>query len=131
MLVFATLASSTSYLLLLLRWHGHTNIWESLYILPSGLGTGIVQTTTFIAVQAAIDPAHKAPAMSGIFLVVTIGGIIGMVAVNAVTIATMAETLDTVLNAMGIGEAARHHVSSCLFCPTKPPKGGNQQLTRI
>ncbi|KAK8101836.1 major facilitator superfamily domain-containing protein [Apiospora kogelbergensis] len=109
-LVFATLASSTSYLLLLLRWHGQTNIWESLYILPSGLGTGIVQTTTFIAVQAAIDPAHKAPAMSGIFLVVTIGGIIGMVAVNAVTIATMTQTLDTVLNAMGIGEAARHHI---------------------
>ncbi|KAK8002402.1 elongation factor 1-alpha protein [Apiospora arundinis] len=110
MLIFATLVSSFSYLLLLLRWHGHTNIWESLYILPGGLGTGIVQTITFVGVQAAIDPAHKAAAMSGIFLVVTIGGMVGMVAVNAVTIETMTQTLYTALDTMGIGESARCHI---------------------
>ncbi|KAK8030421.1 major facilitator superfamily transporter [Apiospora arundinis] len=110
MLIFATLASSFSYLLLLLRWHGHTNVWESLYILPGGLGTGIVQTITFVGVQAAIDPAHKAAAMSGIFLVVTIGGMVGMVAVNAVTIETMTQTLYTALDTMGIGESARCHI---------------------
>ncbi|KAK8135521.1 MFS general substrate transporter [Apiospora sp. TS-2023a] len=110
LLVFATLASSASYLLLLLRWHGDTNVWESLYIFPAGLGTGIVQTATFVAVQAAIDPAHKAAAMSGNFLVVTIGGMAGMVAVNAVTVETMTKTLDGLLSAMDIGAIARHQI---------------------
>jgi MFS family permease len=31
---FATICSSTCYLLLMLRWHGHTNWLESLYIVP-------------------------------------------------------------------------------------------------
>ncbi|KAK7910705.1 hypothetical protein PG985_013186 [Apiospora marii] len=110
LLFFATLASSASYALLILRWHGHTNVWESLYIFPAGLGTGIVQTATFVAVQAAIDPAHKAAAMSGNFLVVTIGGMAGMVAVNAVTVETMTRTLDGLLSAMDIGAMARHQI---------------------
>lgn len=32
--VFATLSGCSSYLLLMLRWHGNTNWWESLYIMP-------------------------------------------------------------------------------------------------
>ena len=119
MLVFATLASSISYLLLPLRWHGQTNVWESLYTLPGGLGTGIVQTTTFIGVQAAINPAHKAPAISGIFLVVTIGGMVGMVAVNDIRVETMTRTLDALLHARGIGKAARRYVRQRLFYPPK------------
>ncbi|KAK8017374.1 major facilitator superfamily transporter, partial [Apiospora rasikravindrae] len=110
LLLFATLASSTSYLLLLLRWHGRTSVWESLYIFPGGLGTGIVQTATFVAVQAAIDPAHKAAAMSGNFLVVTIGGMAGMVAVNAVTVETMTRKLGATLRGMGIAELARRQI---------------------
>ncbi|KAK8066874.1 Vacuolar membrane amino acid uptake transporter fnx2 [Apiospora hydei] len=109
-LLFATLSSTLSYLLLLLRWHGHTTVWESLYIFPGGLGTGIVQTATFVAVQAAIDPAHKAAAMSGNFLVVTIGGMAGMVAVNAVTVERMTRKLGALLDGMGIAEIARRQI---------------------
>ncbi|KAK7965873.1 Vacuolar membrane amino acid uptake transporter fnx2 [Apiospora aurea] len=109
-LLFATLSSTLSYLLLLLRWHGRTTVWESLYIFPGGLGTGIVQTATFVAVQAAIDPAHKAAAMSGNFLVVTIGGMAGMVAVNAVTVATMTRKLGALLDGMGIAALARRQI---------------------
>lgn len=69
-----------------------------------------MQTATFVAVQAAIDPAHKAAAMSGNFLVVTIGGMAGMVAVNAVTVETMTRTLNGLLSAMDIGDIARHQV---------------------
>ncbi|KAK8041478.1 Vacuolar membrane amino acid uptake transporter fnx2 [Apiospora phragmitis] len=110
LLIFATSASTLSYLLLLLRWHGRTSVWEALYILPGGLGAGIVQTATFIAAQAAIDPAHKAAAMSGNVLLVTIGGMAGMVAVNAVTIETMTRKLGELLSAMGIGEVARQQI---------------------
>jgi MFS family permease len=34
LVVFACLSSLLSYSLLLLRWHGHTNWLESLYIIP-------------------------------------------------------------------------------------------------
>lgn len=30
----ATLMSASAYALLILRWHGNTNWWESLYIFP-------------------------------------------------------------------------------------------------
>ena len=34
LIIFGTLASASSYLLLMLRWHGHTNWLESMYIIP-------------------------------------------------------------------------------------------------
>jgi hypothetical protein len=34
LIILAVTLSSFSYLLLMLRWHGNTNIWESLYIFP-------------------------------------------------------------------------------------------------
>ncbi|KAH7029823.1 major facilitator superfamily domain-containing protein [Microdochium trichocladiopsis] len=105
-LILATAVSSVSYLLMLLRWHGQTNVWESLYIFPGGLGTGMVQTATFVAIQATIDPAHKAAAMSGIFLVVTVGVIMGMAGVSAVTLQTMAGRLAALLRLRGIDEVA-------------------------
>ncbi|KAK6835037.1 multidrug resistance [Apiospora arundinis] len=89
MLIFATLASSFS--------------------LPPPAAP-LARPHQHLGVAAAIDPAHKAAAMSGIFLVVTIGGMVGMVAVNAVTIETMTQTLYTALDTMGIGESARCHI---------------------
>lgn len=34
LIITAVSLSSFSYLLLMLRWHGNTNFWESLYIFP-------------------------------------------------------------------------------------------------
>jgi MFS family permease len=34
LILLAVLAGSFSYILLMLRWHGDTNFWESLYIFP-------------------------------------------------------------------------------------------------
>lgn len=42
------ITSSIAYVLLIFLWCGKTNIWESLYIGPGGLGTGIVLATTFV-----------------------------------------------------------------------------------
>lgn len=107
----ATAASSLSYALLLLRWHGHTGIWEALYIIPGGLGTGMVQAAIFVSIQAAVDPAHKAPAMAGNFLVVTAGAMVGMVTANAVLTNTMQWELDARLSAMRLDRTAREKAS--------------------
>jgi hypothetical protein len=34
LIILAAALSSFSYVLLMLRWHGNTNVWESLYIFP-------------------------------------------------------------------------------------------------
>ncbi|CAI0647165.1 unnamed protein product [Colletotrichum noveboracense] len=107
LLVLATLASSLSYVLLLLRWHGDTNVWESLYILPGGLGAGLVQSAGFIAAQAGVNPKHKAAITSGIFLTVQIGMIIGLSSVSAVMMETMRWRLEELLKGMGLDALVR------------------------
>ncbi|KAJ0383389.1 hypothetical protein COL922a_010584 [Colletotrichum nupharicola] len=110
LLVLATLASSLSYVLLLLRWHGDTNVWESLYILPGGLGAGLVQSAGFIAAQAGVNPKHKAAITSGIFLTVQIGMIIGLSSVSAVMMETMRWRLEELLKGMGLDALVRKTV---------------------
>lgn len=84
LIILATTCSSSAYLLLILRWHGHTNWAESLYIIPGGFGTGIVQSALFISMQAAIDPAHAAVAASSLYLASSVGMVAGMAGVSAV-----------------------------------------------
>ncbi|KAI5927578.1 major facilitator superfamily domain-containing protein [Camillea tinctor] len=84
LLVSAGIVSSIAYVLLILRWNGHTNWLESLYIIPGGFGNGISGTAVFIALQASIDPSDKAVAASGLFLAGPIGSILGMAASNVV-----------------------------------------------
>jgi hypothetical protein len=102
-----------SYILLLLRWHGRTNVWESLYIFPGGLGTGAVQTGVFVAVQAATDPAHKAAALGGVWLTVMVGAVIGMTAVSTVTMHVMAWSLATTLQGRGVTRDVIQKVRQC------------------
>ncbi|KFA71254.1 hypothetical protein S40288_07798 [Stachybotrys chartarum IBT 40288] len=107
LLIFATIVASASYLLLLTRWHGNTSAWEALYILPGGFGTGIVQSSVFIAIQAAVDPKNKGPALGGIWLTVSLGAISGLAAVSAVNTEVMRWKLQMLLEAMGISGSAR------------------------
>lgn len=110
LMVLATVCSSLSYLLLLLRWHGNTNFWESLYIIPGGFGMGMVQSAVFISVQAAVNPANKAAATSGMWLSTSVGMILGLACISAVVTETMKWDLDAALQASGMGEAARQKV---------------------
>jgi hypothetical protein len=114
LLVLATTISSSAYLLLLLRWHGDTNVWKSLYILPGGFGMGMVMSGIFVAVQAASGPENKAPALGGIWLTMSIGSMLGMAAVSAVTIETMKSALEVQLVEMGLAETARNQVGSTM-----------------
>lgn len=64
-----------------------------------------MQTGVFVAVQAATDPAHKAAALSGIWLTGTVGAIIGMTAVSAATMQIMARNLAVTLRNSGMAES--------------------------
>ena len=75
--LIGTLSSSTCYLLLVLRWRGHTSLWESLYIGPGGFGTGILQATTFVALAAGVDETQMAIAGTGLYLSANLGGLVG------------------------------------------------------
>ena len=58
-------------------WRGKTNVWESLYIGPGGLGTGIVLATTFIGLAAGIDESKMAIASTGLYLSANVGSLVG------------------------------------------------------
>lgn len=100
-----------SYSLLLLRWHGDTNAWESLYIVPGGFGAGLVQSAGFISIQAAANPKHKAAVTSGMFLTFQIGMILGLSCVSAVMMETMRWRLDALLEGMDLSAVVRKQVS--------------------
>ncbi|AEO67840.1 uncharacterized protein THITE_2116958, partial [Thermothielavioides terrestris NRRL 8126] len=102
LVILAVTLSSFSYLLLMLRWHGNTNVWESLYIFPSGFGTGIAQSAVFISLQAVVDPAHTAPAISFMYLTTTIAVTLGLPVANAVMQAALRRSLGARLPALGL-----------------------------
>ena len=68
----------------------------------SGLGCGIIQSTIFIAVQAAINQKDKATGISGFFLATQIGIVLGMAAVSALMLAGVQQTLRPRLIAEGV-----------------------------
>ncbi|KAK1833433.1 major facilitator superfamily-domain-containing protein [Podospora conica] len=104
---FAVAFSSLGYLLLLLRWHGHTNWLESLYIIPGGFGSGMAQSALFISLQAVIaDPAHMSPAVSFMYLSGTVSITIGLAVSNAAMQSTLRRTLLARLVALGLGDGA-------------------------
>ncbi|KAI4089855.1 MAG: hypothetical protein LQ344_005114 [Seirophora lacunosa] len=72
------LISCCGFLLLFLRWKGHTNLIESFFIVPGDFGSGITQTTAFIALSAGIQKADTAVAMSGYSVCQQLGLAIGM-----------------------------------------------------
>lgn len=75
--VVGLLASSTGYVLLITLWHGKTNFWESLYIMPGGFGTGVAMATTFVSLAAGVDETQMAIASAGFYQSANIGGLVG------------------------------------------------------
>lgn len=122
----AVCCSSLGYLLLMLRWHGNTNWWESLYIAPgyvivafhlyfssktdrqyltvisSGFGTGIAQSAVFISIQVVVDPAHMAPAVSFLYLTSTVWTTIGLPLSNTVMQTALKWSLNDRLSSLGL-----------------------------
>jgi len=91
--MLASLIAATSYTLLILRWHGKTNVWESLYIAPGGFGSAIATSSVFVALTVGVDNSHMAVATSGLYLSGNIGAVSGMSVVSAVLQSTLRVSL--------------------------------------
>lgn len=84
LLVLAGLIASVTYVLLYLRWDGHTGFWESLYIIPGGMGTGIASASAFIAMTAALAPGEVAMTTAGYMLLLSFAMTAGVTSSNTV-----------------------------------------------
>jgi hypothetical protein len=67
-----------AFLALILTWQGQTTFLESLEIFPAGFGTGIVQTSTFIALASNVEPQDMAVTISGSYLLGSVGLVLGI-----------------------------------------------------
>ncbi|KAF3208775.1 hypothetical protein TWF679_007601 [Orbilia oligospora] len=83
-LVLAGIISTVASTLLILRWNGHTGFLESLYIFPGGLGMGLSQAASFVAMTAGLEKEHYAVATMGLYLSSSLGAVAGVSAVNVV-----------------------------------------------
>ncbi|OQE84119.1 hypothetical protein PENNAL_c0029G09852 [Penicillium nalgiovense] len=84
LLVLAGMVAGISYLLLYLRWDGHSSFWESLFILPGGVGTGIASASSFIAMSAMLPAEEIAMATAGYMLIVGFSMTAGVTTSNSV-----------------------------------------------
>ncbi|KAJ5761771.1 uncharacterized protein N7511_005153 [Penicillium nucicola] len=84
LLVAAGLVAAISYVLLFLRWEGNTGFWESLYILPGGIGTGIASASAFVAMTALLPQEEVAMATAGYMLLVGFSMTAGVTTSNSV-----------------------------------------------
>ena len=84
LLVVASLVASISYVLLYFRWNGNTGLWESLYIIPGGLGTGIASASAFVAMTASLPAEEIAMATSVYMLLVSFAMTAGVTITNSV-----------------------------------------------
>ncbi|RDW91785.1 MFS general substrate transporter-53 [Coleophoma crateriformis] len=91
--IIGAVSSASSYLLMALRWHGHTSFLESLYIIPGGFGNGIALSASFISLTAGVEPCQVAIASSGLFLSSNIGMVVALSLAAAILQSTLRKQL--------------------------------------
>lgn len=66
-----------SFIAIMLRWHGRINIWESLYVFPASLSVGLLSSSQYVGVSAAVEKNDLATTISLLLLSQQIGMMIG------------------------------------------------------
>tara|TARA_R110002060_G_scaffold48199_3_gene59180 strand:- start:146 stop:565 length:420 start_codon:yes stop_codon:yes gene_type:complete len=92
-------------------WHGHTNIFMSLFVFFGGLATGVSHSSTFVAVFAGVEKESAAIACSGLYLFGNMGGVTGLSITSALFQVYLRSNLTSSLS--GIPSAGE---VSLLFC---------------
>ncbi|KAI3335759.1 major facilitator superfamily transporter [Ustulina deusta] len=106
----SSLFASIGYALLIIRWSGNTNWWESLYIFLGGFGAGMAGSAVFVSINAVVEPAHKAVANSGLQLAMPIGMLLGVTAGSAVMLDVLQRVLDKKLLDVGLSLESRTEI---------------------
>lgn len=94
------LFSTTCFVLLLLRWQGHTSFAESFYIALGGCGTGIATAAVFVFLSASTKRSDAAIAGGGFFLSGSLGEVTGLSVHTAILQVTLRRTLEQKLVGM-------------------------------
>jgi hypothetical protein len=105
--ILGAIASTTSYLLLIIRWHGHTSFLESLYIIGGGFGNGVALSISFIILNAGVEPCQMAIASSGLYLSSNIGMVGGLSIAASIFQSTLRKSLSIGLEGVDGREAVR------------------------
>ncbi|KAI1182500.1 major facilitator superfamily transporter [Nemania serpens] len=106
----SSLFASIGYALLILRWRGNTNWWESMYIVLGGFGSGMANSAVFVSLNAVVDPEHKAVVTSGLQLAIPIGMLLGVTAASAVMLDVLQRVLDNKLLTAGLSVERRTEI---------------------
>lgn len=106
-LFIAGLVASVSYLLLFLRWNGNTSVWESLFIVPGGIGTAFASAASFVALTAFLDPDEVIVAMGGYMLVFSIAMTAGVTTTNTILTTTFKRNMVRDLRVPNAAEVSR------------------------
>jgi hypothetical protein len=109
--LLATSCASISYGLLIIRWNGDTSWLESLEIMPSGFGTGLAFSATFIALQASVKRDEIAISTGGLYTASAIGMVVGIAASSTVQLGTLRAALEASLGGLSGGRAVRNSVA--------------------
>jgi MFS family permease len=84
----AGIVASITYLLLYLFWDGNTTPWQSLSIVPSGMGTAFASAASFVAMAAFLDPEEIIMATGGYVLLFSIAMTAGVTTSNSILMTT-------------------------------------------
>ncbi|KAI0453599.1 major facilitator superfamily transporter [Xylaria acuta] len=106
----SSLFSSIGYALLVVRWVGNTNWWESMYIVLGGFGAGMSGSSVFVSLNAVVEPAHKAVVTSGLQLAIPIGMLLGVTVGSAVMLDVVQRVLDKKLFEVGLDLESRTEI---------------------
>lgn len=93
MSILAASMTITSFIVILLRWHGRIGVLESLYIFPASLGVGLLNSSQFIGLSATVEKSQLATTISVFFLSQQIGMMIGASASSALLRSTFRDAL--------------------------------------
>ncbi|KAH8690581.1 efflux pump antibiotic resistance protein [Talaromyces proteolyticus] len=108
--IVAGLIAAVTYILEYFRWNGNTNWWESLYIIPGGIGTSIAQAASFVSMTSRLEQSDIAMATSGIFLLSQVGVSASITANNAALESEFKNQLQRKIT----GEGAEHIIERIL-----------------
>ncbi|KAE8165168.1 major facilitator superfamily domain-containing protein [Aspergillus tamarii] len=111
LLVAGGLVAAITHVLMLIRWNGHTNFGESLYIIPGGMGTGIASASAFVAMTALLEPQDMAMATGGYMLIVSFAMTTGITMTNTVLGLGFKHQLEQNLHGKGANKIIRRATS--------------------
>lgn len=106
LILLALLCAVTGYSLMVIRWDGSMDSWESLYVIPGGFGTGMSMAGSFIALTANLEQADMAVATSGLYLAGNLGLVVGVSMSNGVQKAGLRRLLAERLTGPGSSKAS-------------------------